>query len=310
MSNTISKMRSDIDGFLEYLVVERGASQNTVVSYKCDLLQLLHFLNPGIQRKLDVAGWKNVSNKDITAFSKHMVVKEYAGSTRSRKLASIKSYMAYLHNEGYIDSDPSEDISPPRKVRSLPKAISVLEVKNLIESTISSSNAVNNLRDFAMLHVAYAAGLRVSELIALKVQDVDLISGAVRCLGKGGKERIVPIHPVAINSIKNYLANSRPKLIRSRKEKTLFLSHQGNNLTRQGFWYILKERANSIGIASKVSPHTLRHSFASHLIHGGAPLRHVQELLGHASITTTQIYTHLTDSFVRESYESAHPRAH
>ena len=303
-------MKSDIDGFLEYLVVERGASQNTVTSYKCDLLQLLHFLNSNIQHKLEVAEWKSVSNSDIAAFSAHMVTREYAGSTRSRKLASTKSYLGYLHSEGYIDTNPSEDISPPRKGRTLPKVISIPEVRNLIKSTISSSSTANDLRDFAMLHLAYAAGLRVSELIALKVQDVDLISGTVRCLGKGGKERIVPIHPVAIRSIKHYIANSRPKLIKSSKEKTLFLSHRGTNLTRQGFWYILKDRAKAIGLSPRVSPHTLRHSFATHLIHGGAPLRHVQELLGHASITTTQIYTHLTASFVRETYEAAHPRAH
>ncbi len=199
-------------------------------------------------------------------------------------------------------------LSSPRIGRSLPKSLTLEEVDRLLEE-VSKGHGQETLRDKAMLELLYATGMRVSELVSLNLGDVNLREGYVRCLGKGSKERLIPIHESAIEAVKEYVESGRPALPYSKKEEGLFLNRRRERLTRQGFWLILKGYATQAGISTKITPHTIRHSFATHLLRGGAPLRHVQELLGHASITTTQIYTHLASEHMREEYNKAHPRA-
>jgi integrase/recombinase XerD len=200
------------------------------------------------------------------------------------------------------------DVRQPRAGQSLPKALSIDEVDRLLDAG-SESETTEEARDMAMVEIMYAAGLRVSELVGLNLRDVDLDAGTVRTIGKGSKERVIPIYDTAADSIAEYITYSRPEHSRSESEEALFLNRRGGRLTRQAYWLRLNKLAIKAGISSKITPHMLRHSFATHLLHGGASLRHVQELLGHSSIATTQIYTHLSNDHVRNEYAKAHPRA-
>ena len=300
-----------MDSFLSHLRVERGVSPNTLSAYRTDLLQLAAFLHEdGGGTDSDVR-WADVDESMVTAYVLRLGRRGLAGTTRARKIASMRSFFGFLLDEDDIERDPTENISAPRLGRSLPDALSAPEVNRLLDATAGLAPA--DRRDRAMLELMYATGLRVGELVGLDTPDVDLEAGAVRAFGKGGKERLVPIHPVAVEAVAGYLSAGRPRFAGDRSGRALFLSTRGRRLTRQGFWLILRGRAAKAGlgdgIGRKLTPHTLRHSFATHLLHGGAPLRHVQELLGHASITTTQIYTHLTSEHVRSEYDKAHPRA-
>jgi integrase/recombinase XerD len=223
-------------------------------------------------------------------------------------VVAVKSFFAFLVNEGKVQNDPTENISSPKVNKSLPKPLSPAEMDTLLAEPAKLSTP-EAMRDAAMLELLYACGMRVSEMIDLNVNDVNLKAGFVRCLGKGSKERIIPVHERAIECVKKYIAEARPGLVRGKDEDALFLNRRGDRLTRQGFWLILKGYAKAAGIKKDVSPHTLRHSFATHVLNGGADLRAVQELLGHANISSTQIYTHLTSEHVRQSYNKAHPRA-
>ena len=207
-----------------------------------------------------------------------------------------------------LKEDPTHNLESLSVGRSLPKPISISQVRTLLEQP-GKHTTPEAKRDEAMLQLLYASGMRVSELMALNVDDVNLVDGDVRCFGKGKKERLIPIHPQANKVIDEYVSKARPQLAHSRDEKALFLNRRGERLTRQGFWQILKQYAKSAGITTPVTPHTLRHSFATHMLNGGADLRAVQELLGHANISTTQIYTHLTSEHVKRTYEKSHPRA-
>jgi integrase/recombinase XerD len=229
-------------------------------------------------------------------------------STIARKIAAIKSFFAFLVEEGELTSSPTENLTSPKVGRALPKALSVEEINRLLES-IDSRSTPDGKRDRAMMELIYATGLRVTELVSLNLQDVDLESDQVKCLGKGGKHRLLPIHTEASEAIAEYLSDGRNKLVRNSEEQALFLNHRGDRLTRQGFWLILKTYAREVGIDVPITPHILRHSFATHMLRGGAPLRHVQELLGHANISTTQVYTHLASDHIRSEYDKAHPRA-
>jgi integrase/recombinase XerD len=248
-----------------------------------------------------------VDESVATAYVLHLSEKGFSDTTRARKIASMKSFFGFLLDEGTVEKDPTENISAPRLGRSLPDALSESEMDRLLDSP--EGDEPPEVRDRAMLELMYATGLRVGELVGLNVNDVDLDTGTARAFGKGSKERLVPVHPGAVEAVGAYLAHGRPGLVRDGAGRALFLGARGTRLTRQGFWTILRRRAAQAGIGKKLTPHTLRHSFATHLLHGGAPLRHVQELLGHASITTTQIYTHLTSEHVRSEYDRAHPRA-
>ena len=297
------KMQESVDRFLSYLTVERGVSLNTIAAYKNDLVQLLDF----VESETSATGWERVDAPSLTGYALHLHERGYSDSTRARKLASAKSFFSFQLEEGAITRDPTENLSSPRMGRSLPDTLTVEEVDTLLSAPNGESPA--DLRDRAMLELLYATGMRVGELVSLDLGDVDLEQSFVRCFGKGAKERLVPIHSQAIDAMRAYLADGRPGIVKRHSAQAAFLNLRGSRLGRQGFWLILKRLAARCGIERKITPHTLRHSFATHLLRGGAPLRHVQELLGHASITTTQVYTHLTSEHVRTEYESAHPRA-
>ena len=299
-------MEEDVKRFLEYMTVERGVSPNTLVAYRNDLHQLVEYLET--THPDEDFGWPDVVDDIMTAYLLRLHDQGYSDTTRARKVASSKSLFGFLLDEGVITKDPTQNLSSPRVGRALPEALTVEEVVELLGS-VSNGNTPDVMRDQSMLELLYASGLRVTELVSLDIDDVDLEQGSVRCYGKGAKERVIPIHQNAVNVIKTYLAEARPRMSNQRSGGSLFLNRRGERLTRQGFWLILKGHARRAGINKKITPHTLRHSFATHLLRGGAPLRHVQELLGHASITTTQVYTHLTSEHVRSEYDKAHPRA-
>lgn len=301
-------MRDKIEAFLNYMTVERGVSPNTQAAYRSDLRQFLDFLDECRIQGAPVTDWRRVDETVVTAYAERLIELEYSDTTRARKVASLKSLFSFLNDEGVTGRDPTENLSTPRVGRSLPETLAVEDVTRLLEET-SGKDTPEAKRDLSMLELLYASGMRVSELVSLDTEDVDVDELSVRCFGKGGKERVIPIHWRAANTVAEYVEETRPVLESERSGSALFLNRRGDRLTRQGFWLILKGHAKRAGITARITPHSLRHSFATHLLQGGAPLRHVQELLGHASISTTQVYTHLTSEHVREEYDMAHPRA-
>ncbi|MDP2728383.1 MAG: site-specific tyrosine recombinase, partial [Dehalococcoidia bacterium] len=234
--------------------------------------------------------------------------RQYAPATLARKVAAVKSFFRFLSAEGILDRDPTEEIDSPKVDKPLPKYLTVDEVNTLLEQP-AKDRSPEGLRDRAMLELLYATGMRVSELVGLNVDDIDLGEGFVRCLGKGSKERLIPLHPEAGEIVLTYLEDGRPHLVTNSAQLALFLNRRGERLTRQGLWLILKGYASKAKISSEVTPHVLRHSFATHMLQRKADLRHVQEWLGHANISTTQVYTHLTRDHLRQTYDEAHPRA-
>lgn len=289
-----------IPEFITYLRAERGFSDNTISAYQNDLGQLTLFLRSG------PVEYDLLDRGTIVAFIMHLREREYAPTTVARKIAAVKSFCHFLRREGLTEIDPTESIDSPRVSKYLPKAASVDEIDRLLAQLDGSSPTV--IRDKAMLELLYATGMRVTELVSLDVAHVDPENNTVRCLGKGGKEREIPFHDGARDAVVRYIEVARPALVGAHSSSALFLNHHGERLTRQGFWLIIKGYAKQAGI-EKITPHTLRHSFATHLLNNGADLRSVQELLGHSSIATTQIYTHVTDAHVRDVYDEAHPRA-
>ena len=302
-------MQQQIDNFLTFLSAERNAAVNTISAYKNDLDQFRQFLG-----SLSVNGsGPSLTSVDLPLLQNYVAAlreREYADATVARKIAAVKSFYSYLTAEGVVEKDPTETLSSPRVGKTLPKALSVREIDELLEQPRKRSTPEAK-RDRAMLELLYATGMRVSELVALDLDSIELHNNlaTVRCVGKGSKERLIPIHEQAVHALRIYLQDARPEMARSKRERGLFINRRGERLTRQGFWLILKNYARLANIPSDVTPHTLRHSFATHMLRGGAPLRSVQELLGHANISTTQIYTQLTDEHVRRVYEHAHPRA-
>jgi integrase/recombinase XerD len=299
-------MQDPLGEFLSFLSAEKGASSNTVAAYRNDLQQLATYIKP----KDGSNGWDKVDRMLIQDFILDLKNRKYAETTVARKVAAIRSFFAFLESEGMISGNPTEGLASPRVGKMLPKAISPNEVDELLEQPCKRSTPEAR-RDRAMLELLYATGMRVTELVSLDLGNLNLDSenAYVRCFGKGAKERVIPIHEQATEAIQEYLEEARPLLVRNKNEKALFVNRRGDRLTRQGFWLILKGYARAANLREGVTPHTLRHSFATHMLRGGMPLRHVQEMLGHANISTTQIYTHLTTEHVREVYEKAHPRA-
>jgi len=234
--------------------------------------------------------------------------RNYAATTVARKVAAAKSFFEFMVAEGGIKDNPTRDVGSPKLGRSLPKPITISQVRRLLEQPAKRSTPEAK-RDRAMLELLYASGMRVSELVSLNLGDVDTKGDSVRCFGKGHKERIIPIYRQAAMLVSEYVTEARPHLAHYDVEPALFLNRRGERLTRQGFWQILKGYAASAGLEADITPHTLRHSFATHMLSGGADLRSVQELLGHANISTTQVYTHLTTEHIRRTYEKSHPRA-
>lgn len=298
-------MQREIEAFLHHLEVEKGFSANTVVAYSNDLHQLSDFLTP--RMRMD-RPWEAVGRSALVDYVKEMNRRGYSATTVARKVAATRSFFNFLHQEGIIRRNPGEELDSPRVGKPLPKVLSIQEVDKLLEQPGRASSP-EALRDMAMLELLYATGMRVSELVSLNLPDISLESANVRCIGKGNRERLIPIHEGAVDSIRRYLQQARPKLGPAPAETAVFLNARGQRLTRQGLWLILKHYASQAGITSPVTPHILRHSFATHYLQGGAPIRHVQELLGHANISTTQIYTHLTQQHLRDEYDQHHPRA-
>lgn len=298
-------MHSQVDSFLNYLAVERGLSPHTLSAYASDLSQFLDFL----EEAGGLREWRDVGKDRLAGYMDDLEERAYSQSTRARKVATLKSMFRFLKEEGVVTDNPTEGLRTPRVGRHLPKALTVEQVDLLLDVAYADES-LEGARDSTMLELLYACGLRVSELVGLDLRDLDLENGAVRCMGKGARERIIPLHTRAIEALDSYLTAVRPSFAAGPAQEALFLSRRGRRLTRQGFWWRLKRCAARAGITANLTPHTLRHSFATHMLRGGASLRHVQELLGHASIATTQIYTHLTSEHVRSEYDRAFPRAH
>jgi len=293
----------DVEAFLEYLEVERRFSNHTLSAYHTDLRQFHGFL------KEDRAfhGWDRVKREDILVFILFMKEKKYAPSTITRRISAIRSFLSYMLREGKIKEDPSEEVELPKVERKLPRVLTTEEIDELLELPSRSDTPIA-LRDRAMLELAYASGMRVSELVALKMADLSLATGEVRCIGKGDRERIIPLSATAVQALQEYLDLSRPHLARTAQQDYLFLNRRGRPMTRQGFWLMLKKYAEEIGLY-EITPHTLRHTFATHALKRKVNLRAVQKVLGHASIATTQIYTHLATEQLHEVFDEAHPRA-
>ena len=300
-------MQNKVEEFLTSLEVEKGYSENTRVAYKNDLGQFLAYVKKNAVPP--VQDWGSVTKDHLVAYILSLKgEREYASTTVARKVAAIKSFFHFLVAEGFVKDDPTATLDSPRVKKYLPRAISQEDVERLLDAP-GKSDEPRTVRDRAILELLYAPGMRVSELVALNEGDVDLASASVRCFGKGGKERVIPVYPRAVQAVEAYVTKGRVRLLRQSEEKALFLNQRGERLTRQGLWLIVKGYVRQAGIKVAVTPHTLRHSFATHMLRGGADLRNVQELLGHANIATTQVYTQVSNERLREVYDEAHPRA-
>lgn len=288
--------------YLHYLKVERGLSENTINSYGIDLKLFLEYL-----RENEIPSFKQVNKEVIVNYMQSEKNNNKANSSILRSVSSLRKFFQYLAQEKIIEKDPMLLIDTPKKKQHLPQVLTKEEVEKLLRSP--NTGQVLGLRDRAMLELMYATGLRISEIINLKLEDLHLTMGTLQTLGKGHKERIVPVGDEAIKWVNRYLEEARPKLLKQKRSNYLFLNFHGNNLTRQGVWKNLKAEVRKAGIQKNITPHTLRHSFATHILENGADLRIVQELLGHADISTTQIYTHLSNKQLVDIYNRAHPRA-
>jgi integrase/recombinase XerD len=305
-TTTASRFEDLVLDFLAYLELERGLSRNTLEAYRNDLQQFGAWLSDRGSSALDV------TYAELTAFVGRLADGDGKGrvaapATVQRKVACLRSFYRHLRREGLLDRDPTAELRAPRGGNKLPQVLSRAEVKRLLESPRGTEPRA--LRDRALLELMYACGLRASEAIGLEVSDLDLDEGILRARGKGPKERLVPIGREAVSAARAYLQRGRPVLVGDRAEDRVFVNSRGGGLTRQGLYKIVQRHAAHAGLQGKMSPHTLRHTFATHLLAGGCDLRSVQEMLGHADIATTQIYTHLSAERLKDAYYEAHPRA-
>lgn len=290
-----------VDGYINYLTVEKGLAGQSIEAYSRDLNTFLGFLRVHKITSIDQA--------DTSVILKYVIHLRQSGRisrTRARHLVSIRGFFQYLTQFGHLDHNPAKLIDLPKSGLKLPVVLNVEEVATLLAAPDSETPI--GLRDAAMLEVIYAAGLRVSELIHLRTTAVNLEAGFVRVLGKGNKERIVPVGRAALQKLRDYLKSGRPKLLKEHTSHYLFVARAGKPMTRQGFWKLLKRYAQKAGLKQQITPHSLRHSFASHLLEGGADLRAVQVMLGHVDIATTQIYTHVAQKRLIEIHQKFHPR--
>ncbi len=337
-------MEERVAAFLHYMSAERGSSKNTIDAYRNDLSGFAEFVrrergaHRGANGSSSSAGGASAANGSnggangaapeltsdaIAGLDRELILdyiawladsgpsgKGYARATVARKVAAVKSFCSFLLDSGDLTSNPTASVDSPRAPKPVPQPLSTSEVDRLLRAPLAHDSA-EATRDAAMLELMYATGMRVTELVSLNMDSVHLTPrpGYVRCLGKGAKERTIPVYDQAARSLERYLDEARPTLLRNRPQSALFVNRRGERLTRQGFWLILKGYANEAQIGSHVTPHTLRHSFATHMLRGGASLRAVQELLGHANVSTTQVYTQLADDQLRRVYEQVHPRA-
>jgi integrase/recombinase XerD len=294
---------NEITEFLHYIQVERGLAKNTIQSYERDLKQYqLYVVN--VENKVEI---KQIDRQTIVQYLFFLKEQGRAETTIARTIASIRAFHQFALREKLADHDPSVHLNIPKRAKRLPKVLSMQEVEALL--AVPMDHRPISIRNRAMLETLYATGMRVSELINLTVTDTHLTMGFVRCIGKGNKERIIPLGGEATKALQRYLEDSRLSLLKKNNHDVLFLNHHGKPLSRQGFWKILKQLAEKANIKKPLTPHTLRHSFATHLLENGADLRAVQEMLGHVDISTTQIYTHVTKARMKDVYAQYHPRA-
>ncbi len=290
--------------FLAYLEFERGLSRNTLEAYRSDLLQYGRFLE---ERQLQAVAVRGADIADFLAALGGSGGRLASPATIHRKAACLRSFYRHLRREGMLDTDPTASLTAPRRGRKLPQVLNRGEVTRLLDQP--SGTEPTDLRDRALLELMYASGLRASEAIGLGVGDIDLDEQVLRARGKGSKERLVPVGHSAAEAVRRYLEQGRPRLVGNRSETHLFVNFRGGALTRQGLYKIVRRHAVSAGLGDRMSPHTLRHTFATHLLAGGCDLRSVQEMLGHADVATTQLYTHLSSERLKDVYFRAHPRA-
>ena len=298
-----------INEFSNFLLLERNLSTNTINSYRKDILQLENYISIKFKKNICI---KNALSKEV--FDEYLIYlydKEYKPATLARKLSSVKSFLIFLEDEKIINSSPVKYLKFPKLERKIPKTLN----QEIIDTMLDNSKNLS-LRDSTIIELIYATGIRASELINIKITDIDFNEATLRILGKGSKERIIPIHDLALKLISKYWKNeifNHNKKVNNKNIKfnrnLLFLNVQGKKLTRQGLWYIIKNISKKLGLdINNVSPHILRHTFATHLLYNGVPLRHLQELLGHSNISTTQIYTHLSDQYIESEYSKFSPR--
>ncbi|MGE4277155.1 MAG: site-specific tyrosine recombinase XerD [Lawsonibacter sp.] len=289
-----------LSAYEDYLKIEKGASANTISSYLRDVRQFLHGME-----ELDIP-LTEVLSQDVEEYTHSLTRKGKSPATVTRSVASIKSFYNCMISMGKMERNPAKGIAPTKVERKLPQVLTGKEVELFLEQPECTD--LKGYRDRAMLELLYATGIRVSELIALDVDDLNLPGGVLKCYSKG-KERIIPLYPAAIRALSEYVHNIRPQLVESLDETALFVNMSGERMSRQGFWKLIKYYQEKAGIKKDITPHTLRHSFAAHLLENGADLRSIQEMLGHADISSTQIYSRLLNQKIKDVYLKAHPRA-
>lgn len=291
-----------IELFTESLTVERGMSRNTAEAYATDSRQWADYL-----RSKGKWTFADADRDDVWAYLEGLRKRGLARTSVARKQSSMRQLYRFLAREGLSEADPTADVDAPRRHRRVPEVLTADECRRLLEAPDPATD--RGLRDMAMLYLLYATGLRVSEMVSLRLQDVQWEMQAIRTIGKGDKERVIPVANAALALLGRYIADVRPKMAARGEEDAVFLNSRGRRFSRVGVWKIIRQHALDAGIPRRVTPHTLRHSFATHLLEGGADLRAIQEMLGHADLSTTEIYTHTSDAHLRETYDKKHPRA-
>lgn len=290
-----------LDEWLEHLIVERNLSENTVDAYRRDVAEFLaHFKSPSAQ------GLEHITAAELVGYFKTLLDNNIAARSRGRKLSAIRMFYRHLVAQKHVNADPARNMENPGAAKHLPKVLNSRQVDALLEQP--DQDAKEGLRDAAMLELLYSTGMRVSELVNVKSADLNMTGGYLMTMGKGAKERIIPIGERALDMVKRYCERARPLYIKKTNPEALFLTRLGKPMTRQMFWQLIKKYAGKAGIPAQISPHVLRHSFATHLLERGADLRAVQMMLGHSSMTTTQIYTHINRTRLAEIQAKAHPR--
>jgi integrase/recombinase XerD len=297
----MKKLEEILECFLDYLTIERGLAQNTIISYRYDLIKYINFL-----KKNNISSFNQTKKDLVNNYFVYLRKKNLEINSISRNLVAVKMLYRFLLIEGFIKEDITGLIEFPRMSKKLPHVLSLREINLLLDKANFKSNL--GLRDQAILELLYATGMRVSELIYLKIDDINMENRMLKCLGKGSKERIIPFGSKAYESLRLYLDKVRQKLVKNPNEDILFLNSRGERLSRQGIFYLVKKYVRKARIEKKITPHTLRHTLATHLLENGADLRSVQEMLGHSDISTTQIYTHVSRKWVSEEYYRAFPR--
>ncbi|MCP5008268.1 MAG: site-specific tyrosine recombinase XerD [Planctomycetes bacterium] len=290
------------ESFFHYLIVECGLSENTIKGYKSDLRNFFNFLTNS-----NIHSYRDIRTSMVISYIEKEKERGLSENSISRSLVTVKMFYKYMVMEGALDKNPMSSVSAPRLTKYLPDTLHYQSIGKLL----SAPNCTTKLgiRDIAILELMYATGARVSEVASIKVEWLSLDYGYVKCQGKGSKQRIVPLGHEAIQSVKRYLQTVRPVLIKDKDIDAVFLSRTGRKLRRENIWYLVKKYATHAGIRANISPHTLRHSFATHMLEGGADLRSVQEMLGHANVSTTQIYTHINKRYLKTIHQKYHPRA-